>query len=647
MINFNDYKRMNMSNDIYILGVLAYNRENYPRIGKDIEPVTTTNDFRFDKEPNIVFFIEPISNDSKFARNLNEDKLPKDIVNDIKDLYIGFDNQHFNSNIHPFCQSTTENIDYKNKTGIEKKEIVYNTLGKKILLFRPNIQRSNSGDLDYNKNLKLEEILDIEYKSGSKYKTIPEVYDNSFEYKIYFNKPIKLVGFNHEMIKNPEAIIFDDYIYCFNENEWEKVENTEDEWIYLGKNNSIKKYFYDVSNNEVKDGLVIELLEHIVFIEEEFFNSKFNNEENKENNDIDEITFLNQLFDITNSSGLNYDFSELVNLHISIKTNPLTIISGMSGTGKSKLATSYVKSIGCNNEDLTYLFLPISPSYIEPKDILGYFDSKTNTYIPSETGFVDLLINSSKNPDKLHFVIFDEMNLSQVEYWFAPFISLLELNENRILRLYSKHINCKNSDIYPSEIIIGDNIRFIGTVNLDETTKEFSDRVLDRANLVTIKRKSLRDFINYKTTYDIYMSINKKNYTFSNYKRWINNSYFSLNDFEIEFLDKLNDLLEKYDSNKGVSLRTCDKIESYIKNIPIDENQELLIPRDKAFDIQIKQRILTKLRGSNTQLQDIINQVNSPIINLFDEYSMVSDFSLCKDEISKKLKELNLYGYTI
>ena len=100
MINFNDYKRMNMSNDIYILGVLAYNRENYPRIGKDIEPVTTTNDFRFDKEPNIVFFIEPISNDSNFARNLNEDKLPKDIVNDIKDLYIGFDNQHFNSNIH-------------------------------------------------------------------------------------------------------------------------------------------------------------------------------------------------------------------------------------------------------------------------------------------------------------------------------------------------------------------------------------------------------------------------------------------------------------------------------------------------------------------------------------------------------------------
>lgn len=642
MSTYNDYKRMNMSNDIYILGVLAYNRQNYPRIGKYIEPVTTTNEFRFDKEPNIAFFIEPISNDSKFARNLNEDKLPKDIINDIKDLYIGFDNQHFNSDIHPFCQSTTENIDYKNKTGNEKKEIVYNTLGNKILLFRPNIQKSNNGELEYNKNLKLEEILDIEYKNGTKFKTIPEVYDESFEYKLYSKKPIKLIGFNHEMIENPEAIIFDEHIYCFNKNEWEKVESTESEWIYVGKNNSIKKKPFNL--NEYDENLVIAILKDTVFIEEEFFYEKFKTE--KETN-IKEIHFLNKLFDITNSNGLNYDFSELVNLHISIKTNPLTIISGMSGTGKSQLAISYIKSIGCFNENSTFLFLPISPSYIEPRDILGYFDSKTNTYIPSETGFVDLLINSSKNQNKLHFVIFDEMNLSQVEYWFAPFISLLELKENRVLRLYSKNINCNNADIYPSEIIIGDNIRFIGTVNLDETTKEFSDRVLDRANLVTIKRKSLRDFINYKKEYGVNTFINNEIYTTLNYKEWINNDYFLLNDYEIEFLDKLNDLLEKYDINKGVSLRTCDNIESYIKNIPVDENQELLISRCEAFDIQVKQRILTKLRGSNTQLQDIINNINSPLINLFDEYSMISDFSICKDEISKKLKELNLYGYTV
>lgn len=638
---YSDYEKLDMANEVSIIGTLAYNRNSYPRIGRNYyEPVTITNDF---KSSNIVFFIEPVSMDTNFARNINVNKLPKDIVDDIKDLYIGFDNQHFNSDIDPFGQFTSENAGYLSKTPEEKREIVFDALKNKLILFKANIQPSNSfGDIDYNKNLIIQEILEDKFIENAKYKTIPEVStdDASFEFKLYSKKPVKLEYYNHEMLENPEAIIYGDFIYFVNKNNWEKVDGTYDEWIYNGDIDTIEKKNFYIEEEYYEQGYILEIVPEYVYIEEEFFYEKFKTEKKVI---VKEISFLNNLKQLTDSKGLDYDFEEIVNLHVSIKTNPLTIISGMSGTGKSQLALSYIKTMGCF-DDNRFLFIPISPSYIEPKDVLGYFDSKTNNYIPSETGLVDLLIEASKNPEKLYFVIFDEMNLSQVEYWFSPFISLLELKENKVLKLFSEKLKCTNN--YPSKITLNDNIRFIGTVNLDETTKEFSDRLLDRANLVSLKRKSLRSFRQKIKEEGIKEVYENNEYNYFDYKSWINEGFEFLTDDEIEFLDKLHELLESSDSNKGVSPRTCSNIENYIKNIPFDEEENLLISRRKAFDIQIKQRVLTKIKGSSSQLQEIINQINSPIINLFDEYSVVSDFDSCKEDISRKLKELNLYGYT-
>ena len=82
------------------------------------------------------------------------------------------------------------------------------------------------------------------------------------------------------------------------------------------------------------------------------------------------------------------------------------------------------------------------------------------------------------------------MNMSHIEHWFTPFLSVLQLEKkNRMLNLYVGAQEQENQ--IPSTIEIGENIIFVGTVNFDETTKELSDRLLDRTNLILYKNSVL------------------------------------------------------------------------------------------------------------------------------------------------------------
>ena len=207
--------------------------------------------------------------------------------------------------------------------------------------------------------------------------------------------------------------------------------------------------------------------------------------------DNGETDFINALQQLTLNNGLQYKRDDLINFHTSIKTNPLTVLVGMSGTGKSRLALNYAKMLGLSEDNNNLLFLPISPSYTEPSDVLGYLNSMNGLYVPSETGLVQFLRHASENPDQMHMVIFDEMNLSQVEYWFSPFISILEKDKGeRVLTLYDEDAHCINEKVYPPHLKIGENVIFVGTVNLDDTTKKFSDRMLDRTFVINLAGES-------------------------------------------------------------------------------------------------------------------------------------------------------------
>jgi len=337
------------------------------------------------------------------------------------------------------------------------------------------------------------------------------------------------------------------------------------------------------------------------------------------------------------------------------------VISGMSGTGKTRMAQLYAETLSLNyNQE--YIIIPISPSYTEPGDVLGYLNTMTGIYTPAETGLVDLLKEAENNKDKIYMVIFDEMNLSQVEHWFSPFISLLELkDEARKLTLFNKNSTCHNN--YKPEIKIGNNVIFVGTVNIDETTKDFSDRLLDRSNVITPEKMN---FSNIKEELEKTDNLNNKDLEnksfnkikfFDDWREEAENSIKFLSKQELSLLDELHETLNNVDSQKGVSFRIVENIARYIKNIPIDEKGNQYIEYGRAFDLQVKQRILTKLKGHQQQYGDLIGELNpneptdeienSKIYNILssDKAQKISAFNHSLEELKRKAKEMYYNGY--
>ena len=113
----------------------------------------------------------------------------------------------------------------------------------------------------------------------------------------------------------------------------------------------------------------------------------------------------------------------------------LTILGGIPGAGKSRFVQAYAEALGLQyGEELVWI--PISPSYQEPHDLLGYLHPN-GTFIESETKLIRALMKAKENQNQLYIIVFDEMNMSHIEHWFTPFLSVLQLEkQNRILNLY-------------------------------------------------------------------------------------------------------------------------------------------------------------------------------------------------------------------
>lgn len=346
--------------------------------------------------------------------------------------------------------------------------------------------------------------------------------------------------------------------------------------------------------------------------------------------------------------GLLYAKNDLINFHIAVKSSRLVILSGMSGTGKSKLITIYAKTLGLNDR---FRMIPVSPAWTDDSDLLGYLDYKNMIYRPADTDLVNFLLKAQDDPEKLYMVCFDEMNLARVEHYFSQFISVLENNDDeRFIQLYNSNLENRvyNSNVYPSKVLVRKNVIFVGTVNIDESTFHFSDKVLDRANVIKLNMCSFNELAEVKKNI---ISEDKDEIDFNTNDFFeTNNTFFTMTDDELSFLDELNYCLKENNPRMGIGYRVISQINQYLSAIP----QDIGYDRQEAFDNLIVQRILTKLRGADDQIIKLIGNLNeenkldnSLLYDLFEKYLNISDFKHCKDALYQKAKELKLYGYTI
>lgn len=347
---------------------------------------------------------------------------------------------------------------------------------------------------------------------------------------------------------------------------------------------------------------------------------------------------------------LFYNPQDITNFHTAIKTGSLVILSGMSGTGKSALVDAYAKALGIKN----VLIIPVRPSWNDDSDLLGYVDLIHMVYRPSDTGFINKIVEASReqNKDKLYLICLDEMNLARVEHYFSQFLSILEKPVgSRELVLYDEQYagQLYNSSKYPQSILIGDNVKFIGTVNIDESTYHFSDKVLDRANVITL------DVLDYSKP-DSWKIIK---YMKANTPEWTNEDFSKLikkDDVQLEhqvrireLLWQMHKLLHGINANLGVGPRIVKSIESYLRNLP-ELQTDYALSIGEGLDYQISQRILTKIRGPEEQLKGIFlsdTQRPNALATLLDSFSDISNFERSRKIIEQKENELNTYGYCL
>jgi 5-methylcytosine-specific restriction protein B len=202
--------------------------------------------------------------------------------------------------------------------------------------------------------------------------------------------------------------------------------------------------------------------------------------EESENDDLP-IPFIIDVFsNYLNMAKLNISHLLSIRFTSSLMTKPFILLTGLSGSGKTKLAQAFSTWISKSSDQ--YCLIPVGADWTNREPLLGYLNAlEKDSYIKPDNGVLDLLLDAEKNPNIPFFLILDEMNLSHVERYFADFLSAMESGLPIPLHSNNGIMIASDGTIIPPEISFNGNLFIIGTVNIDETTYMFSPKVLDRA----------------------------------------------------------------------------------------------------------------------------------------------------------------------
>ena len=183
---------------------------------------------------------------------------------------------------------------------------------------------------------------------------------------------------------------------------------------------------------------------------------------------------------------LYYDIKDIRRFIAGMAVSPILILQGMSGTGKTSLAHamgSFVKN--------TSTVIPVQPMWKERTDLLGYYNEFTKRF--NETLLLEKMYEANYCRD-IYITVLDEMNIARVEYYFAEFLSLLELPnpDERYIDVVSDMWDTDPVQLKDGRIKLPVNMWFIGTANNDDSTFAISDKVYDRAMILNLDEKSER-----------------------------------------------------------------------------------------------------------------------------------------------------------
>ena len=253
--------------------------------------------------------------------------------------------------------------------------------------------------------------------------------------------------------------------------------------------------------------------------------------------------------------------------HVALQTKPLVILPGISGTGKTRLTRLYADAVHQVAPPLPnpyYLIVAVQPDWHSARDLLGYYNAITSMYHP--TPFLRLLARAAADPQQPYYVCLDELNLARPEYYLAPILSALETIDHSIdLQVPGDEVRTASGETLTNPFRLPLNVHITGTVNVDESTHALSDKLLDRANVIELTDVDLPAFR-------------------ASYRGALDESIW-------QTIVAVHAIVAR--ASQPFGYRTIAEMLQYV------EQARGILPKAQALDLQIKQKILPKLRGED------------------------------------------------
>jgi len=345
------------------------------------------------------------------------------------------------------------------------------------------------------------------------------------------------------------------------------------------KNGNVKQgYFFSVSEefiqkvfNQFKEQFPADIKNKLMGYE---FTSGIGNVGEK---DMSNEELSSHIHAYIQSKGFLYSEEEVSNLFLSIKTKPFVILSGISGTGKTKMVQWFAESLGANEENGQLTIIPVRPDWNDGSDLLGYVDIKGDF---KEGPLTKVIREADANPEYPYFVLLDEMNLARVEHYFSDILSIMESRKRKGNEFVTSVLLSKDLTGYERDLMLPSNLYVIGTVNMDETTHPFSKKVLDRANTIEFNRVELSNLDFLKELEEVEPQPIKSEVLNAEYLHLkdVYPSHPELVERTTAFLERINQELQRMNAHVGYRVR--DEICFYLA---YNEQGELM-SEEQALD---------------------------------------------------------------
>lgn len=381
-------------------------------------------------------------------------------------------------------------------------------------------------------------------------------------------------------------------------------------------------------------------------------------EETIDKTDIPEEDLLQDFEDLSNtdllihihtyikSRGFYYSKEDLYNFYLSLRSKPFVIISGISGTGKTKIVELFANSVGATEDNGQFKMIPVRPDWSDSSDLIGYLTLQGEY---KKGPLAELIEHAMNYPDLPHFALLDEMNLARVEYYFSDVLSVMESRkkdvDEGIVSSYLVDPNLYQKEAFGESpggpLRVTNNLYIVGTVNMDETTHPFSKKVLDRANTIEFNRIELNHF-------DFLTGVTEKEPA----KRISNNNLESSYIHLIDVFSKHQSLIEKISKdieninvflskiNAQVGYRVRDEICFYM----VHNKETGLLTEDEAMDFCYMQKILPRISGGQV-VKEVLENIQG-LWSLKSEELQAQRYPRSYAKVEEMRRRLRENGFT-